>query len=113
MENENTMNKAANSGAGIIINGAVALGEPNVGKGTQVVWDNFEKYNLQQFLDINETKTSFMLRFTLTNNNAHTAIVGTTNPEHLNLNIESVLKGPLTTDVYNAVRKTIDINQTN
>lgn len=113
MENENTMNKAANSGAGIIINGAVALGEPNVGKGSQVVWDNFEKYNLQQFLDINETKTSFMLRFTLTNNNAHTAIVGTTNPEHLNLNIESVLKGPLTTDVYNAVRKTIDINQTN
>lgn len=113
MENENTMNKAANSGAGIIINGAVALGEPNVGKGSQVVWDNFEKYNLQQFLDINETKTSFMLRFTLTNNNAHTAIVGTTNPEHLNLNIESVLKGPLTTDVYNAVRKKIDINQTN
>jgi len=113
MENENTMNKAANSGAGIIINGAVALGEPNVGKGTQVVWDNFEKYNLQQFLDINETKTSFMLRFTLTNNNAHTAIVGTTNPKHLNLNIESVLKGPLTTDVYNAVRKKIDINQTN
>ena len=108
MENEDTMNTAANSGAGIIINGAIALGEPNVGIGSQAIWDNFEKYNLQEFLDINETKTSFMLRFTLTNNNAHTAIVGTTNPEHLDTNIESVLKGPMEVELYNKIRKRID-----
>ncbi|SVD56225.1 uncharacterized protein METZ01_LOCUS409079, partial [marine metagenome] len=108
MENEDTMNTAANSGAGIIINGAVALGEPDIGKGSKLVWDNFEKYNLHEFLDTNETKTSFMLRFTLSNKNAHTAIVGTTNPEHLNMNIESVLKGPLDISLYNQVRKRID-----
>ena len=110
MENEDTMNTAANSGAGIIINGAVALGEPNVGTGSQAIWGNFEKYNLQEFMDINETKTSFMLRFTLTNNNAHTGIIGTTNPEHLNMNIESALKGPMEVDLYNQVRKRIDSN---
>ena len=89
------------------------VGEPNVGKGTTTTWDNFEKYNLQEFLDVNETKTSFMLRFTLTNNNAHTAIVGTTNPEHLNMNIQSALKGPLDIDIYNAVRKRINSYENN
>ena len=108
IENENTMNTAGENGAGIIINGAVALGEPDIGKGSKLVWDNFEKYNLQEFLDTNETKTSFMLRFTLSNKNAHTAIVGTTNPEHLKMNIESVLKGPLDIGLYNQVRKRID-----
>ena len=53
-----------------------------------------------------------MLRFTLTNNNAHTGIIGTTNPEHLNMNIESALKGPMEVDLYNQVRKRIDSNPT-
>ena len=110
MENEPTMNIAGENGAGIIINGAVALGEPHIGKGSKLMWDNFENYNLQEFLDTNETKTSFMLRFTLSNKNAHTAIVGTTNPDHLKMNIESGLKGALETDLFNQVRKRIISN---
>ncbi|MBK50525.1 MAG: aldo/keto reductase [SAR202 cluster bacterium] len=110
MENEKMINIAGGNGAGVIINGAVALGEPNIGKGSKLIWDNFENYKLQEFLDVNETKTSFMLRFTLSNDNAHTAIVGTTNPKHLESNIKSVLQGPLEADLYNQVKKRIMAN---
>jgi aryl-alcohol dehydrogenase-like predicted oxidoreductase len=34
-----------------------------------------------------------------------TAIVGTTNPNHLLENVEAVLKGPLTPNVYNEVKR--------
>ena len=41
-----------------------------------------------------------MLRFTITNPDVHTAIVGTLNPAHLHENITAVLQGPLPASVY-------------
>ena len=46
-----------------------------------------------------------MLRFTISHVDVDTAIVGTTNPNHLLENVEAALKGPLTPDVYNEVKR--------
>ncbi len=45
--------------------------------------------------------TEFMLRFTITNPDVHTTVIGTLNPAHLQENVPAVLKGPLPTSLYN------------
>jgi aryl-alcohol dehydrogenase-like predicted oxidoreductase len=42
----------------------------------------------------------FMLRFTLSNPDMSTTIVGTANPEHLKANAAVAAKGPLPADLY-------------
>ena len=44
--------------------------------------------------------TEFLLRFTITNPDMHTTIVGTLNPAHLHANVAAVLQGPLPAAVY-------------
>jgi aryl-alcohol dehydrogenase-like predicted oxidoreductase len=48
--------------------------------------------------------TEFLLRFTLTNPDMHTTIVGTLNPAHLHENIAAVLQGSLPAAVYTEAR---------
>mgnify|MGYP001131316276 CR=1 FL=1 len=55
-----------------------------------------------------ESRSAFMLRFTLTHPDAHTIITGTTNPAHLRENVEAVLKAPLPTDVYAEAKRRVD-----
>lgn len=44
------------------------------------------------------------LRFTLSQNGVHTAIIGTTNPKNLESNIEAAKKGPLPEDAVRRIR---------
>lgn len=44
--------------------------------------------------------TAFLLRFTITNPDMHTTIVGTLNPAHLQANVAAVVQGPLPAAVY-------------
>ena len=54
-----------------------------------------------------------MLRYTLTHPHAHTIIVGTTRVEHLRENVEAVMRGPLSEDVYAEAKRRLDgIGQT-
>jgi hypothetical protein len=46
-----------------------------------------------------------MLRFTITNPDMHTTVVGTLDPEHLIGNIASVLKVPLPASVYSEAKR--------
>ncbi len=56
-----------------------------------------------------ESRTSFLLRFTLTHPHVHTTIVGTLHPEHLRENIAAAAKGPLPADVYAEAKRRLEL----
>ena len=107
-KHENRITEAGESGAGVIIRGSVARGEPGSGIGSPDKWETFDKAGLRELLDEGETPTSFLLRFTLSHPHCHTAIVGTLNPDHLNENAAAAEKGPLPEDVYAEAKKRLD-----
>ena len=103
-EHESAITVAANAGAGIVIRGGVARGAPGPGQGSAAIWKLWEDANIDELLE-GMSATEFMLRFTITNPDVHTTIVGTLNPAHLHENIAAVLQGPLPADVYNETRR--------
>lgn len=107
-EHENLITDAAEAGAGIIIRGGVAKGEPGSGQGGENTWAKFEEAKLDELLEDGESRTAFLLRFTLTHPHCHTTIVGTKNPDHLAQNIAVANKGILPADVYAEAKKRLD-----
>ena len=107
-EHENWITKAAEAGAGIIIRGGVAQGEPSAGLGGVDRWETFEKAGLDDLRQEGESRSAFVLRFTLTHPHADTIIVGTTNLDHLRENVDAVLSGPLPEDVYDEAKRRLD-----
>ena len=104
-DHEVWLTRVAQAGAGNIIRGGVALGQPNVGLGKPESWEPFTAVRLDELRQGDESNTSFMLRYTLTHPDSHTIIVGTTNPAHLRENVQAVLSGPLPTEVYAEVKR--------
>ena len=94
---------AARTGAGIVIRGGVARGEPGAGQGSADVWRLWEHARMDELLE-GMSATEFLLRCTMTNPDMHTTIVGTLNPAHLHENIAAVLQGPLPAAVYHEAR---------
>ncbi len=105
---ENLITAAGEAGAGVIIRGGVARGEPGSGLGNQDRWQFFEKAGLDELRAKGESRTAFLLRFTLSHPYCHTTIVGTVNPEHLKENIAVASKGPLPADVYAEAKRRLD-----
>ena len=102
-EHEAAIAAAAKTGAGIVIRGGVARGEPGQGRGSVEVWELWEKANMNELLQ-GMSATEFMLRFTITSPDIHTTIVGTLSPAHLQENVSAVLKGPLPSSVYHEAK---------
>ena len=103
-EHEDAIAAAARAGVGIVIRGGVAKGPPGKGQGSADLWDLWDKTELDDLLE-GELRTGFMLRFTITNPDIHTTVVGTLDPEHLLENIAAVLKGPLPASVYSEAKR--------
>jgi aryl-alcohol dehydrogenase-like predicted oxidoreductase len=108
-QHENWITKAAESGAGIIIRGGVARGEPGGGQGSYDRWKIFEKARLDELLEPGESRTAFLLRFTLSHPHCDTTIVGTLNPEHLADNIRTAERGPLPADIYTEAKRRLEL----
>ena len=104
-EQENWLPVMDDAGIGIVVRGGVAQGEPEEGRGTAERWDAFDLARLKELQPSGETRTSFMLRYTLSNLHVHTTIVGTSNLDHLEANLAAALRGPLPDDVCEAVRE--------
>ena len=105
---ENLITMAAEGGAGVIIRGGVAKGEPGRGLGSGDRWQTFEKAKLDELLKPGETRTAFLLRFTLSHPHCHTTIVGTLNSVHLEENLAVAAQGPLPDDVYQEAKRRLD-----
>ena len=87
-----------------MIRGGVARGEPGAGTGAEDVWAAYERADLDSLSD-GESRSAFMLRFTISHPDLSTTIVGTLNPEHLAANVAAVSRGPLPHDVYAEAKK--------
>ena len=97
-EHEDLITAAAQAGAGTIIRGGVARGEAANQQGDR--WQKWEQAGLDGLLEPEETRTEFLLRFTLSHPSMHTTIVGTMSPEHLRQNLRAYRRGPLFPAVY-------------
>lgn len=104
-DHENIISDAANAGAGTIIRGGVGRGEPGAGLGNEDRWAVWEKAQLDELLEEGESRTGFMLRYTLSHPNLSTTIVGTKSPEHLAENIRIAEKGALPAAIYEEAKR--------
>jgi aryl-alcohol dehydrogenase-like predicted oxidoreductase len=104
LEHEAALAEAAKAGAGMVIRGGVARGEPGQGHGLADVWTPWQRAHMDELLE-GMSATAFMLRFTLTNPHTHTIIVGTLNPVHLYENMAAVFQGPLPPQVYHEAKR--------
>ncbi len=107
-QHEAAIQRAADAGAGVIVRGGVARGEPGAGLGSEDRWRVWEAAHLDELLQSGETRTQFLLRFTNSHPGMHTNIVGTKNPEHLRENVEAAARGPLPADVYAEAKRRLD-----
>ena len=105
-EREAAVATAAKAGIGTVIRGGVARGGPG-GQGSADLWELWEKASMDELLE-SMSATEFLLRFTITNPNVHTTVVGTLNPAHLQANVSAVLKGPLPTSIYDEAKQRLD-----
>ena len=113
-DHENVIARASKAGAGILIRGGVARGAPGDWNSrsyymvsSATMRQRWEKARLDELLG-GMDRMEFMLRFTLTNPDLDTAIVGTRDPAHLHQNIEAALKGPLPEDVMREAKRRLD-----
>ncbi len=116
-EHESAITAASAAGAGIAIRGGAA-------RGTPADWDNrayymlpgskprdrWEQGNLDELLD-GMSRIEFTLRFTLSNPDLDTTIVGTRDVGHLRSNVEFASKGPLPADVVAEVKRRMDATE--
>jgi aryl-alcohol dehydrogenase-like predicted oxidoreductase len=108
-EHEEAITLAAKSGAGTIIRGGVAKGDPDrSGVPLQNRWEKWDQAGLSALLQPGQNKTDFMLRFTISHPYMHTTIVGTLNPQHLEENLKAVETGPLPPDIYSEAKAKLD-----
>jgi aryl-alcohol dehydrogenase-like predicted oxidoreductase len=106
-DHEELIQAASDSGAGVIVRGGVARGEPGAGLGRQDRWANWEAAGMDELLDEGETRTGFLLRFTNAHPGMNTNIVGTRNVDHLQANIAAAAR-PLPADTYAEAKKRLD-----
>ena len=107
-DHEEWISRAAQAGIGIVIRGGTAQGEPGVGHGNPDHWQPYHQAALDEIRPPTDSRTTFILRHTMSHPHAHTIIVGTMNPEHLHENVQAALRGPLPDSVYTEFNRRLD-----
>lgn len=118
-EHESLMFDAAEAGAGVVVRGGVARGV--IVKDESVIDDYPEflqagfRARRRQWLETevadllgDMSPMEFMLRFTISNPDMATTIVGTASPDHLAANVSAARAGPLPADVLRAALQRFD-----
>src|SRR6202023_2505204 len=81
-EHEEAITAASAAGAGMRIRGGAAKGAPSPGKQSGLQWERWRRAGLGELLE-GMSPVEFVLRFTFTNPDMDTTIVGTVDPAHL------------------------------
>jgi aryl-alcohol dehydrogenase-like predicted oxidoreductase len=103
-EHETVMPCIGEAGLGLVVRGGVARGDS--GRSFRQAWDSLAADLSGVVGDM--SRMELMLRFTLSNPNLSTAIVGTQSPLHVRSNVAAAAKGPLAPDVYEEVVRHLD-----
>jgi aryl-alcohol dehydrogenase-like predicted oxidoreductase len=106
-EHTSELERAAATGAGIIVRGGVARGGPAAviqRPETNAIWN---KARLDDFLVDGMTPAQLILRYTVSNPNIDTVIVGTCDKKHLIENIAAFAAGVLSEDIITAIRERV------
>jgi len=98
-EHEAAIAAASQAGAGIVVRGGAAKGGPSAEKRSGWQWDRWRQARLDDLLDA-MSPMEFILRFTFTNPDLDTTIVGTVDRAHLQSNLDTLQQGPLPPDLY-------------
>ena len=106
-QHEELIQAASDSGAGVIVRGGVARGEPGAGLGNEERWAIWEAAGLDDLLEEGETRTGFLLRLTNAHPGLDTNIVGTMNVDHLKENVAAAC-WPLSDDTYSEAKRRLD-----
>jgi len=112
-EHEEAISRASAEGAGIIIRGGVARGAPTDWRRTYYMLpgdrmrERWERASLDDLLN-GLSRNEFTLRFTLSNPDLDTTIVGTRDVGHLRDNIDAALKGPLPKDIMEEAKRRLE-----
>ena len=107
-EHEEWISRTAEAGIGTIVRGGVARGEVGIGLGNENRWKKFEEAGLDELREPGESRTAFLVRFTLAHPDVNTIIVGTLYPEHLQENIAAAQRGPLPANVYEEAKRRLN-----
>jgi aryl-alcohol dehydrogenase-like predicted oxidoreductase len=103
-EHEGAISAASEAGAGIVVRGGAAKGAPSEGKQSGLQWERWRQARLDDLL-AGMSPMEFILRFTFTNPDLDTTIVGTVNPSHLQTNLNALEHGPLPPDLYDEAKR--------
>ncbi len=94
-QHANWIERAAETGAGVIIRGGIAHGGPDAvieRPKLNALWNDA---SLDELLTDEMNRAELILRYTLSNTSCHTTIVGTCDPSHFAENLASLQRGPL------------------
>ncbi len=104
---EGVIRRAAAQGAGVIVRGGVAQGMVGHGRASAALWEQWDRARLDELFD-GASRMEVMLRFTLSDPDIHTTIVGTASVAHLRENVAAAEKGPLSADVLQEMRARLE-----
>jgi aryl-alcohol dehydrogenase-like predicted oxidoreductase len=103
-EHEAVIGVASEAGAGIVVRGGAAKGAPSEAKQRGLQWERWRRAQLDDLL-AGMSPMEFILRFTSSNPDLDTTIVGTVNPTHLQTNLDALEQGPLPPDLYDEAKR--------
>lgn len=108
---DGSIKTAKRKGAGVIAKRPLANApwrflERPYGNYAESYWLRWKEMNLPEQEDCLDT----FIRFSVFSEGVDSAIVGTTNPDHLKQSIRAIEKGPLPDDLYNIIRNVFNIN---
>jgi len=101
-DHEGLIHQASEAGAGIVIRGGAARGGPAKEGGD--AWELWQEAGMDELLD-GMSRMEFVLRFTYSNPDLDTTIVGTVSPDHLRDNLRALERGPLDPNVYEEAKR--------